>query len=420
MSGYASRDHVAEGTLHDLWAKVLVIEDPHGERLALVTMDLVGIDRQFGQETCRQIEQQYGLARRQIVLSTSHTHTGPVIGENLRPMYNFTPEQSAGILEYTRSTQTKVVEAVGAAIENLAPATIDWSGGRATFAVNRRNNREADVPQLRAEGNLVGPVDHDVPVLRVKNADGDLTAIVFGYACHSTTLSFYQWSGDYPGFAQIVLEKAHPGATAMFFAGCGADQNPLPRRTVELAQQYGEQLALAVETVLEGSMATIASGDSPAGLASAYTEVPVPFAPIPTRDELARDSQSGDRYVASRAAFLLAKLDAGQTLSPTYPYPVQTWRLGSELAIVWLGGEVVVDYSLRLKGELGPALWVAAYSNDVMTYIPSRRVLGEGGYEGGGAMVYYGLPTIWAPQIEEKIVTAVHKQVESLRASAGQ
>ena len=69
----------------------------------------------------------------------------------------------------------------------------------------------------------------------------------FGYACHPTVLDGYEWSGDYPGFAQIELEKSYPGTVAMFFQGTGADMNPLPRRTVPLAQQYGEELAAAVQ-----------------------------------------------------------------------------------------------------------------------------------------------------------------------------
>lgn len=416
MSGYASRDRPAEGTLHDLWAKALVLDDSRGERVALVTLDLVGIDRQFSQEVCRRIEAEHGLARRQVALASSHTHTGPVIGENLRPMYVLSPQQEADIVAYTRSVQDKIVAAVGEALANLAPAKISWSVGQTTFGVNRRNNPEPQVPQLRADGKLVGPVDHDVPVLRVTTDDSQLLAVVFGYACHATTLSFFQWSGDYPGFAQLALEAAHPGATAMFFAGCGADQNPLPRRTVELAQHYGEQLAAAVEAELAKPMQAITGSGDHAGLASAYTEVPVPFAELPTREQLASDSNSKDHYIASRAKHLLAKIDAGQPLSPTYPYPAQTWRIGPDLAWVWLGGEVVVDYSLRLKSELGPRTFVGAYANDVMAYIPSRRVLGEGGYEGGGAMVYYGLPTIWAPAIEEKIVDEVQAQVEQLRA----
>jgi hypothetical protein len=112
----------------------------------------------------------------------------------------------------------------------------------------------------------------------------------------------------------------------------------------------------------------------------------------------------------------LAKLDSGQALESAYPYPVQLWRLGNDLRLVLLGGEVVVDYSLRLKAELGREnTWVAAYANDVMAYIPSLRVLKEGGYEGGGSMVYYGLPAIWSEQVEEAIVRGVRELVGSIQ-----
>ena len=192
---------------------------------------------------------------------------------------------------------------------------------------------------------------------------------------------------------------------------CGADQNPLPRRRVELARDYGGQLATAVDRVLAGEMHEIRGR-----FAAAYDEIDLPFAKLPARETLEKTAQSENRYAARRARLLLETLRRHGTLSPTYPYPVQTWRLGPELLFVTLGGEVVVDYSLRIKKELGPTTtWVAAYTNDVMAYIPSRRVLEEGGYEGGGAMVYYGLPSVWAPEVEERIVETVRRQAARLR-----
>jgi hypothetical protein len=256
---------------------------------------------------------------------------------------------------------------------------------------------------LRAEGKLVGPVDHDVPVLAVRDADGKLKAVLFGYACHATVLDGYEWSSDYPGFAQSALEEKHPGATALFFAGCGADQNPLPRRKVELAKEYGRQLADAVDEAITGKLAPIEPT-----LAAGWKEIPLELAHVPSREEVERDARDSDRYVAARARLYLQGLEAGTPIPATYSYPVQVWRLGRELVFVALGGEVVVDYALRLKAEYGSErTWVAGYSNDVMAYIPSRRVLAEGGYEGGGAMVYYALPSPWAPTVEEKIVEAV-------------
>jgi hypothetical protein len=407
MSGYSSRDHAAEGKLHDLWAKALVLEDATGGRAVLVTLDLVGIDRALSLAIRGELEKKYGLTKSQVAINCSHTHTGPVVGHNLRAMYFLDEQQARLVDEYTTSLQAKVIAVVGDAIKDLAPATLAWADGNATFAVNRRNNPEPEVPKLAAEGKLRGPVDHDVPVLAVRDMAGKLKTVVFGYACHATALSFYQWTGDWPGFAQIDLEREHPGTVAMFWAGCGADQNPLPRRTVELAEKYGQQMAAAVDQVLAGELTPIAGP-----LQTSYDEIDLPFATLPTNEELKAQAASSDKYQAARAKLLLAQIDGGQPLSPTYPYPIEVWRLGDGPVLIALGGEVVVDYSLRLKSELpNERVWVAGYTNDVMAYIPSRRVLTEGGYEGASAMIFYGLPTSWAPEVEEAIIREVRKQV---------
>lgn len=409
MSGYGGRDHPSEGKLTDLWAKALVLEDVDGVRVAAVTLDLVGIDRQTELAIRTRLESQWGIPLANSALFCSHTHTGPVVGSNLRAMYSIDDEQWALVDKYTSKLIDDVVAAVGAAIEDFEPARLTWGRGETDFAVNRRNNREADVPMLREQGLLKGPVDHDVPVLAVWSGD-ELKAVLFGYACHATVLSFYQWSGDYPGFAQIDLEEDHPGAMAMFWAGCGADQNPLPRRTPELAMQYGRRLADAVDAVLEHEMRPI-SGD----LQTEYAEINLNFASLPSRGELEAKLESDDRFDVGLAQHLLRKWDADGALSRTYPYPIQTWKLGDGPTWFHLGGEVVVDFSLRLKSELGPDdVWVAGYSNDVMAYIPSLRVLREGGYEGATAMRYYGQPSPWAEDVEELIVNEVHRQAASL------
>jgi hypothetical protein len=411
LSGYASRTRPAEGTLLDLWAKALVLEDPDGRRVALVTMDLVGIPRDLSLAVRDDITKKHKLPRECVCLSVSHTHSGPVVGNNLSAMYFLDDAQQRLVDDYAKSLHEKLVAVVGSAIGNLAPADLARGNGHVTFAVNRRNNKEADVPRLRDLGRLKGPVDHDVPVLSVRDKEGRVKAVLFGYACHATVLAGYQWCGDYPGYAQAALEKAHPDAVALFWAGCGADQNPLPRRSVELAEKYGAELAHGVESVLAAPMTPVRGK-----LSAAYAEVDLPFADLPTRDKLVEDSTSGDRYVAARARNLLRQIKDKGSLAGSYPYPMQAWQLGDELTFVALGGEVVVDYARRLKKESGrDDTWVAGYTNDVMAYIPSLRVLKEGGYEGGGAMVYYGLPTVWAPKVEEVIVAAVHEQVKKVR-----
>ena len=410
MSGYGARDRPAEGKLTELWAKALALQDPDGKRLLLVTLDLVGIDRKTSRDICAELTERFGLPRRSIALSTTHTHSGPVVGENLRAMYQLDARGWALVDRYTQRLEKAVVQVAGEALEKLAPARLHWTVGRAHFAVNRRNNAESEVPQLRRGGGLRGPVDHDVPVLVVKGTDGDYRAILCGYACHATVLSGYQWSGDWPGYAQIELQQRFPGAVAMVWAGCGADQNPLPRRDVELAKEYGRQIAEAVGEALKKPLEPIAGS-----AAARYAEIPLPLSDVPTREELKSQIQQGNRFEVGRARLLLDKLNRTGALASTYPYPVQSWRLGDGPLIVFLGGEVVVDYALRLKMELGAGkTWVVAYSNDVMAYIPSLRVLREGGYEGGGAMVYYGLPSPWTEQVEQRVIGEVRRQVAQL------
>jgi neutral ceramidase len=403
MSGYGSRDKPAEGKLTDLWVKTLVLQSSSGRQAVLITLDLVGISRELSSSLADELARRHGWERSQIAFCCSHTHTGPVVGRNLESLhYRLIDDTQRKLVdEYETMLRECVLDAAAQAVNALAPCRLEWGTGKTTFAVNRRNNRpENEVPQRRETGTLVGPVDHDVPVLAVRTTEGQLRTVVFGYACHATVLSFYQWSGDYPGFAQIALEQKHPECQAMFWAGCGADQNPLPRRAVEQAQEYGQRLADAVEDVLGAPMEPL----GPA-LTTSYQEVPLPFDKLPTREELQENAKSTDRYVAARAQIWLEQLQQDKPLPTHYPYPISVWRFGDHVEWFFLGGETVVDLALRLKAERrGTRTWVAGYSNDVMAYIPSRRVWIEGGYEGGGAMLYYGLPAIWSEMCEEIII----------------
>jgi neutral ceramidase len=317
-------------------------------------------------------------------------------------MYKIDDAERRRIAAYAQTLEAAIVNVAGEALGRLQDSRISWGSGRCDFAVNRRANREGDVPKLRRRLALLGPDDHDVPVLRVARTDGSLLAVVFGYACHCTVLDFYKFSGDYAGFAQLELEARYPGATALFVAGCGADQNPIPRRSLELASTYGKQLSASVANVLAGPMQPVEGS-----LDTAYEEIPLAFASLPTREQIERDATASDFYLASRAKHLLKTIEARGRLEPVYPYPVQAWRLDG-LTWVFLGGEVVVDFSLRIKRNLGSShTWVSAYCNDVMAYIPSKRILKEGGYEGATAMIYYGQPSPWSEQVEESIIEAV-------------
>jgi hypothetical protein len=408
MAGYASRTKPSEGVIQELYAKALALEDHSGKRAVLVTSDLLGFPAAVSHNIAERVERQHHLERARLLLSSSHTHGGPVIGKTLGLMYPMNSQQWADVEAYTSDLEDKIVKLVGAALKSLQPARLGFGHGEAGFAMNRRARTNEEI----AIGvNKEGPVDHDVPVLRVDDKHGKLRAVVFGYACHNTTArDFMEFHGDYAGFAEAWLENHHPGARALFIAGCGGDANPYPRGTIELARQHGEELAGAVEKVLVRELQSVRGP-----LKTAYEEFPVAFATPPGREELQAQLENKDVYHRNWAAAMLTVLNRDGHLPAEYPYPLEIWQFGQDLTLIALASEVVVDYDLRLKKELGAEkLWVAAYCNDVFAYIPSLRVLEEGGYEGGGAMVYYGQPGPFAPAIEETIIGKVHDLVHQV------
>lgn len=403
LSGYASRDHASEGVLHKLWAKALALEDAEGNRVVIVTADIIGLHRVLSDEIAARMAKEYGLDRAQLLLNCSHTHTGPVIWPNLLTMYSLSDEEQDTLRRYSRRLAGEIVAVVGAALGDLSECRLDHGGGSAGFAANRR--------EITPEGKVKfgvqpdGAVDHSVPVIRVTGADGALRAVLFGYACHNTTLTgeHYKISGDYAGFAQMELEKQHPGATAMFLALCGADQNPNPRQKLEHAIAHGNALAREVERVLGAKLEPV----SPR-LRSAFQMADLTLAPHSRKQFEAELSHEHHAY-RNRAKAMLEAYDKRLPVRQV-PFPVQAIRFGEQVSLVALGGEVVVDYALRIKKEYpSENLIVAGYSNDVMCYIPSVRILREGGYEAEASMVYYGQPGPFTEEVENTVIETVEK-----------
>lgn len=406
LNGYASREKPATGVLTDIWAKALVLEDAPGSRVVIVTVDLLGLSHDVVTEVARKADSLYGIRRSQLLLNSSHTHSAPVVWPCLDVIYNLGPEDQARVSSYVQELTVKLVKVIGMALGNLAPAKLYTGHGSADFAINRRNTIYPN-----------GPVDHDVPVLKVVSAEDKPVAILFGYACHNTTLvdDNFLVNGDYAGFAQIELEKAYPGVQAMFLMGCAGDQNPSPRGTAALAMQHGKSLADAVVKVLTGD--GMHAVRAPIRTAYTKTELPFPaFDPAQYRKEIV----SNDKFLQRRARLMLDLYNRG--LVPDHrDYPVQAVRFNNDLCILGLSDEVVVDYSLRTKREFaGENVFVAGYSGEVMCYIPSERVLKEGGYEGGENMIYYGWPGPFAVGVEDRVFKAVYRVMKEAGAKAAQ
>lgn len=413
MTGYAVRDHPAEGTAQDLWVKALAVQDPAGQGGVLLTLDLCDVTRDISENVANALMKKFRLPRSAIMTNVSHTHCAPWIEGGIAGLRIFPPEGIAKAAQFRRDLQAKMIRAATTALESLTPATISWGEDTATFGYNRRENPADKVTELRAAGKLKGPFDSRVPVLAIRSADGALKGLLVSYACHNTTLGIYQWHGDYAGCAQVELEKRHVGATVLFAIGCGADANPYPRREVEHAEQHGRELADAADRALARPMQHIEGKFS-----SAFEDITLTFARKPTEEELRiareKDQPNKEMHQAWSATITEQLRTKGDKILE-YSYPIQAWRLGS-LSWAALAGEVVVDYSNRLRREVGSDLWVFGYNTDVMAYIPSERVLKEGRYEGETSMIPHGKPSKWNAGLEDKIVSKTRELIERTKA----
>ena len=404
LMGYGSRTAPSERVEQRLRAKALALSGGNEPAAILITVDLIGMSERLANEIARSLEKA-GIERRQLAISATHTHTGPTLAGTLPFIFSTppTPEQQRVIDRYSAELVDKLERVARDALASRQPARLAWGQGTATFAANRRVLKDGKWTGFGVTPD--GVVDRDLPVLTVRAADGSLRAVLVSYACHATTLEGKDnyVHGDWPGTAQEVIERQHPGAIAMVAIGTGADANPNPRGggTADV-DRHAREVAAEVERVIAGPLKSLAAPPS-----GRWRVIDLPLAAARTRSEW--DQQAKDKGATGIfARAIVERLERGERLETSVRYPVQTWTFGNDLAMTFLGGEVVADYGLRLKRELDASrLWVNAYANDVAFYVPSKRMIPEGGYEVVGSMVYYGHPASLGEATEDLIVRTV-------------
>jgi hypothetical protein len=412
LAGYGGKTRMSERMEHPIWVKALALRDDSGATSVLVTADLVGLSTKMVDRIAKQAWEKQGIARERLILNYSHNHSCPVTEDVLWLYYELTPDEAKARDRYSARLYEQYDEVIGKAIANLAPADLAFEQGLAGVAVNRRRARGPDTRRLG------GQVDHDVPVITMR-AGGQLKAIVFGYSCHTTALGGLSINGDYAGFAQLELEKSHPGSVAMFVQNCGGDANPLPRirgrdiEATELAAMYGHILAEAVRQVIAGGMIALTGP-----IRATMAETELFLQPGLSLEELQRRVPNLTGMPKREFEHFIRQYQTLGALPDRVKYPVQVWRFGPGFTLIALTGETVVDYSLKFKAAYGwNSTWVCGYNNNLLSYVPSLRMLREGGYEGTTGMFEYGHRAPYEESVEDQITKTVDDLVK--RAGGG-
>ncbi len=401
LSGYGARREETAKIKSTLYARALAIgaERP----VLMLALENCGVTASFTASVVRELGRRAGIDRECVVLCYTHTHNAPMLS-GAAPMLFSTDIPAAHqrhIDRYTGEVAGLLVEAGLRALSNRKPACLSYSEGHAGFSVNRRAQ--------------IGPVDHVMPMIRVDDPDGNLRAVWVSYACHCTTFGPADnfMCGDWAGFATDRIRRKHPGAVALVTIGCAANANPFPRTGLSFSRRHGGDIAWEVDRLL-GIPGRPLTGPVRCRLAHAS----LPYDTMPTREAWTAAAEGSDA-AGYHARKWIARMEDGEAVPEALSYPVQGWSFGDGLAICFLAGEVVADYAFRLRRMYDPArLWVGAYANDFPGYIPSRRIWKEGGYEGGDATVYFGLPNRFAGDVEDHVVEAAQRVIpETFRRS---
>jgi hypothetical protein len=431
LAGYAVRTAPARGKISDLYVSALALEDETGQRFVIASAEIIAIKAEHAERVAEVMLARHGLSRHQLLLAATHTHYAPEFRSDKQLFFHIPDEYAEKFPAVAEKLVTAFTHAIDQALARLEPVRLFARKTTIGFAHNRRR-RGVKAGNPSTDDTL----DQDVPVLDCVDASGNRKAIVFGYACHCTTIppEDLRYCGDWAGFAKEHLQEANSGATALFIPGPGADQDPEPRGALELSRQYGKEIAQSVQEALDGPGIEI-TGPIRVG----WEDVQLSLEPI-TRETMTKMLRSDDPPQQVKAKFLLKQLERGEELITSYTAPIQVVRFGKTLLLVALSGEPVIDWAHKFKQgaiqrapgneqEVGtqnsysqlpapwsPLVWVAGYCNDIFDYVPTRRIQAEGGYEGGRANLWNWIPTPFTEDVEDRITDSVRRLIARVRA----
>lgn len=411
LSGYGNRATPFDDVDTPLYVRAMALQgsEPMSEPQVLIAVDTIGFPAALTKRVALKLEERHNLSRSQVAFCGTHSHTAPHLPEGLTNLLAtpLTSEEKQAADRYSAIMEERILSAVAQALADLKPARLFYGTGEATFARNRRVIKEGVWTGFGI--NPDGPVDHSLPMLKITDASGkNIRGYVFNYACHCTTFggNYNNVNGDWAGYAAAYVEADTPGTVALCTIGCGADANPErdSARALMIAQAQGREIA---EEIARLSKATdLNELTAPVQTSFGYAGLPIDRPTLNTLKERLRSASPQERRHAEN---MLATQERMGRLPETYPMPIQVWRFGDAFAMVFLGGEVCVEYAQRIQRELPHPVWVSAYANDVFGYVAPERMRAEGGYEVDRSMIYYNQPGRWSAGTEDVVLKRFHE-----------
>jgi len=409
-SGFAN-SRIVEGTESPLLAQALALEDADGNRAILFSTDLLGCGRITIDAVRHKLGKAHGLPGENVCFTASHTHWGPAV--------NFRTGSAIGDVNvwYLAFLETTLLELAGRALRDLAPAEVAYGWTETQIGMNRRLPGEQGI---RWAVNPLGSYDRHTPILRVRRDASPRLVIVVGHACHPTSMgTLNQWSPDYPGALRRKLQADLEDCRAMFVNGSGGDakvvyRDPATGRhefAASLDQSHAAGLALA-QAVLDRIGGGPPLEPLDARLSGALVRGKLSLQQGPNQEEIRKLALDGS--ITGATTWWARKILTFPDSRRDFDYTVQSWRLG-ELTLVALEGEVCADWGAFARSL--PATkhsMTIGYANEVSCYIPTARIIQEGGYESDLSHKIYLLPGRFDPRMEVELAALIRRAVAAV------
>ncbi|MDY7009645.1 MAG: neutral/alkaline non-lysosomal ceramidase N-terminal domain-containing protein [Planctomycetota bacterium] len=411
------RNPPPEGFYCDTFVKALALEDEKGQKLVIVSLDIISFREDMLERVREGIKARTGLEASQVLLCVSHTHSGPMREGPLEPF-------GISVEEYRQMVIDRTVDVVAGALSDTEPIDLYFGRGDLHMSINRRRRNPAGYPVWK--GNPYGEVDPEVGVLKAVGKDGKVKAVVMNYACHASAIGTGLIGNDYPGFAQEIIENRYSGCTALFAQGCAGEIKPynvdpdcrfMYKIPPAVAGGLGWELAKEVTRVVEQSALEKVDGE----INIAARTIDLPMEGPPSADEVKNARGVHEDVVETWRKFMSDKIKDGTIgeIPLTRPYEIAQVKIGDRFRLVALQGEPCVRIGRRIKeqltnnmGEMSTESWdihsvmVFAYTNGWAGYIPSSDVLRAGGYE-AESHFFHNWAGPYTADIEDIVVNGV-------------
>lgn len=381
LSGYGSgRPDRMEGIHDDLYVRSLLFDDGNSKFLIIVC-DVAGVNREYADAIKKEIKIKYSLEKDSILIQPTHSHSSP----NLREMPgekkdNLTPEE-----KYCLYVKDKIMTCISECFKYTFEGVLEYSSGVSYVSMNRRKKKG---DEFVIGANPEGIVDRNLVVLRIKDSEGQLKAIVFNIALHGTVLKYYNMliSGDAPGEACAQLEKKHKGCIAVFMQGDEGNNNPAVRYTGRLDDKItdyddvficGKALALDVDDICT-SMKKVKK----LKIKTKLKTIKLPYEI--KSSEYHRNKKGTTHFYTKLADYidkLIDRLESGD-YEKDFTFQTGYIELCPELRIIALEGEVFSEIGLGIRNLFdNEGTIIAGLANGSTGYIPTQKAIEEGGYE---------------------------------------